>query len=44
MLAMLQTGLDVSKVITHHFAADDWERAFDAVRSGNAGKVILDWT
>ena len=44
MLAMLQTGLDVSKVITHHFAADDWEGAFDAVRSGNAGKVILDWT
>ena len=44
MLAMLQTGLDVSKVITHHFPADHWENAFDVVRSGNAGKVILDWT
>ena len=44
MLAMLQTGLDVSKVITHHFPADHWEDAFDVVRSGNAGKVILDWT
>ena len=44
MLAMLQTGLDVSKVITHHFAAADHAEAFDVVRSGNAGKVILDWT
>ena len=44
MLAMLQTGLDVSRVITHHFAADDFEEAFAVVRSGECGKVILDWT
>lgn len=44
MLAMLQTGLDVSKVITHHFAAEDYEEALATVRSGNSGKVILDWT
>ncbi len=44
MLAMLQTGLDVSAVITHRFAADDYEEAFDVVRSGRCGKVILDWT
>jgi threonine 3-dehydrogenase len=43
MLAMLQTGLDVSKVITHHFAADDYEDALEVMRSGNSGKVILDW-
>ncbi|GMQ93321.1 MAG: L-threonine 3-dehydrogenase [Acidimicrobiia bacterium] len=43
MLAMLETGLDVSKVITHHFAAEDYENAFDVMRSGNSGKVILDW-
>jgi threonine 3-dehydrogenase len=43
MLAMLETGLDVSKVITHHFAAEDFADAFAAVRSGEAGKVILDW-
>lgn len=43
MLAMLETGLDVSRVITHQFAADDFEQAFDVVRSGNAGKVILNW-
>lgn len=44
MLAMLQTGLDVSPVITHQFAATDFDQAFAVVRSGEAGKVILDWT
>ena len=44
MLAMLQTGLDVSAVITHRFTADDYEEAFDIVRSRQCGKVILDWT
>lgn len=44
MLAMLQTGLDVSPVITHHFAADDFADAFAVVRAGQAGKVVLDWT
>ncbi len=43
MLAMLQTGLDVSPVITHHFAVEDYVEAFATVRSGEAGKVILDW-
>jgi len=43
MLAMLQTGLDVSKVITHHFPADEYGDALDVMRSGNSGKVILDW-
>lgn len=43
MLAMLQTGLDVSPVITHHFPAEEFEDAFDVVRSGDAGKVLLDW-
>jgi threonine 3-dehydrogenase len=43
MLAMLETGLDVSNVITHHFAAEDFEDALDVMLSGNSGKVILDW-
>jgi threonine 3-dehydrogenase len=43
MAAMLQSGLDVSEVITHRFAANDFEAAFDVVRSGQSGKVILDW-
>jgi threonine 3-dehydrogenase len=44
MSAMLQGGLDVRPVITHHFAAADFTRAFDVMRSGASGKVILDWT
>ena len=44
MAAMLQGGLDVSSVMTHHFAAADFTAAFDTMRSGASGKVILDWT
>lgn len=43
MLAMLETGLNVENVITHHFPAENYAEAFAAVRSGEAGKVILDW-
>ncbi|HKI56647.1 MAG TPA: L-threonine 3-dehydrogenase [Trueperaceae bacterium] len=43
MAAMLQSGLDLSKVITHRFAVDDFEEAFQTMRSGRSGKVILDW-
>jgi threonine 3-dehydrogenase len=43
MLAMLQSGLDVSGLITHRYAADEFQKGFDAMRSGRSGKVILDW-
>ncbi len=43
MLAMLQSGLDVSRVITHRFPVADYQKAFDAMLSGNSGKVILEW-
>jgi threonine 3-dehydrogenase len=43
MVAMLQSGLDLSPIITHHFAIDDYRQAFEAMLSGNSGKVILDW-
>ena len=43
MLAMLQTGLDVSDVITHHFAAEDFQDALDVMATGNSGRVILNW-
>ena len=43
MTAMLHSGLDVSPVITHEFAVDDFEEAFEVMRSGLCGKVILDW-
>ncbi|MCH7739438.1 MAG: L-threonine 3-dehydrogenase [Chloroflexi bacterium] len=42
--AMLQSGLDVSSVITHHFPIADFEEAFGIMASGQSGKVLLDWT
>jgi threonine 3-dehydrogenase len=44
MSAMLRSGLDISTVITHRFAAQDWAEAFVTARSGLCGKVVLDWT
>ncbi len=41
---MLQNGLDVSRVITHRFKIDDFKQGFDVMRSGQSGKVVLDWT
>jgi threonine 3-dehydrogenase len=43
MTVMLQSGLDISPVITHRFGVDDYEEAFAVMRSGNSGKVILNW-
>lgn len=43
MQSMLQAGLDISAVITHRFAINDFEEGFEAARSGKAAKVILDW-
>ncbi len=43
MVAMLESGLDVSKIITHRYDIDDFQKGFDAMRSGQSGKVILNW-
>ena len=43
MIAMLQNGLDVRKVITHRFGVDQFAAGFAAMRSGQSGKVVLDW-
>ena len=43
MTVMLQSGLNIAPVITHHFSWREHEQAFAVMRSGNAGKVILDW-
>ncbi len=43
MSAMLQSGLDVDSVITHRFAAEEFQKAFDLVGSGQSGKVLLEW-
>jgi threonine 3-dehydrogenase len=44
MIAMLQNGLDVSRVVTHRFAVDDFADGFAAMKSGSSGKVVLDWS
>lgn len=43
MLGLIRNGLDVTPLITHHFAAADFQQGFDAMRSGTSGKVILSW-
>ncbi len=43
MIAMLENGLDIRKVITHRFAVDDFREGFEVMRSGQSGKVVLDW-
>jgi len=43
MLAMLQSGLDISGIITHRYPAERFQTAFEAMLSGEAGKVVLEW-
>ena len=43
MCDMLQSGLDIAPVITHRLKASDFQQGFDAMLSGQSGKVILDW-
>jgi threonine 3-dehydrogenase len=43
MSSMLQSGLNIDPIITHHFPVDDFQPAFDLMESGQSGKVILNW-
>ena len=43
MASMLQSGLDIDPIITHHFPSDEFQPAFDLMESGQSGKVILEW-
>lgn len=43
MLSMLGSGLDVSRIITDHYHVDEFQKGFDRMRSGESGKVILEW-
>jgi len=43
MIAMLQSGLDVSAMITHRFKIDEFETGFETMASGQSGKVVLSW-
>jgi threonine 3-dehydrogenase len=44
MQSMIQTGLDITPVITHRFSYTEHEKAFEVTASGQSGKVIMDWT
>jgi threonine 3-dehydrogenase len=44
MSVLIGSGLDISSVITHRYRYDEFEKGFEAMRGGKAGKVILDWT
>jgi len=44
MIAMLENGLDIRRVITHRFKVADFREGFEIMRSGKSGKVVLDWT
>ena len=44
MTVMLESGLDITPVITHRFSYLEFEKGFEAMRSGSSGKVILEWT
>ncbi|HLO68787.1 MAG TPA: L-threonine 3-dehydrogenase [Holophaga sp.] len=43
MAAMIQGGLDITPIITHHFPIEDFRQGFEIMGSGKSGKVILDW-
>jgi len=43
MTALIQSGLDITPVITHRFAFTDFQQGFDLMRSGKSGKIVLSW-
>jgi len=43
MTVMLQTGLDISPIITHRYHYTEFQQGFNVMLGGNAGKVILNW-
>ncbi|HEX9771026.1 MAG TPA: L-threonine 3-dehydrogenase [Kiloniellales bacterium] len=44
MIALIQEGLDLSPILTHHFPVDRYREGFEIMASGESGKVVLDWT
>jgi threonine 3-dehydrogenase len=43
MITMLQSGLDISPVITHEFSVHDYQQAFETLGNGQSGKILLNW-
>lgn len=44
MMAMVRSGLNIEGIITHRYNFRDFQQGFEAMNSGNSGKVVLDWT
>jgi len=44
MSVFIENGLDLNPIITHRLPIDGFQQGFDAMESGEAGKVVLDWT
>jgi threonine 3-dehydrogenase len=44
MSVMLETGLDIKPVITHHFHHSEFQKGFEVMTTGDSGRVVLDWT
>jgi threonine 3-dehydrogenase len=44
MTAMIQSGLDISPVITHRFPYTQFKEAIELMKSGNSGKIVLEWS
>ena len=43
MTQMIRSGLSISSVLTHRYKIDDFDKAFEILKSGNCGKVVLEW-
>jgi threonine 3-dehydrogenase len=43
MTALIQSGVDISPVITHRFPYTKFKEAIELMKSGNSGKIVLDW-
>lgn len=44
MCALIQSGMDIKPIFTHHFSVKDFKEGFEIMVSGQSGKVILDWS
>ena len=44
MSVLMECGLDLSPIITHRFGWQEFEKGFEAMSTGNSGKVVLDWS
>jgi threonine 3-dehydrogenase len=43
MASLLQSGLKLEPIVTHHFGVREFQKGFETMGSGKSGKVILDW-